>query len=223
MTINLLKWITLTLLIATPTGLLAQSDQLPQVTAEGLHRVPDSKLAIVYADPDADVSIYDSVKILEPYVAFKKNWERQQKSSSAHPFPVRPGDMEKIKATLVKEFTTVFGEVLTEGGYNVTDQSGESVMLVRPAIIDLDPTSPETRSAFNSQTYVRSIGEMTLYVELYDSLTGDMIAKALDRKIDGSSSSHYTWANPATNAIASKRILRGWAEILRDALDEARQ
>ena len=33
----------------------------------------------------------------------------------------------------------------------------------------------------------------------------------------------YTWANPATNAAASKRILRGWATTLRDALDESRQ
>ena len=98
---------------------------------------------------------------------------------------------------------------------------GESVLLVRPAIIDLDPTAPEIRSSTASRSYVQSAGEMTMYIELYDSLSGDLIAKALDRRADNSM--HYTWANPASNAAASRRILKGWAEILRDALDDARQ
>lgn len=200
---------------------LAKSDNLPQVTEDGMHRVPDSKLAIVYADPGADLSIYDSVMILDPYVAFKKNWERQQRRSSSLSFPVTATDMERMKAKLAEEFLEVFTEVLTDGGYTVTDQSGESVMLIRPAIIDLDATAPDTLRSGSSQTYVKSAGEMTLYIELYDSVTGDNFAKALDRRVDGSTMNYFTWANPSTNAAAAKRILRGWAEILRDALDEA--
>jgi hypothetical protein len=37
--------------------------------------------------------------------------------------------------------------------------------------------------------FVESAGEMTLYVELYDSITGDMLVKAMDRKGDRRSSS----------------------------------
>ena len=224
MAVNAIRIIVLSFFLGSPVcQLMAKSDELPEVTEEGLHRVPDSKLAIVYADPDADVSIYDSVKILEPYVAFKKNWERDHRTSSANTFPVNSRDIEKMKTRMAKEFNDVFTEVLTEGGYTVTDQTGDNVMLIRPAIIDLDPNAPETRSSTMSRTYVQSAGEMTLYVELYDSITGDMIAKALDRKVDRGMANHYTWANPATNAAASRRILRGWATTLRDALDEARQ
>jgi hypothetical protein len=64
---------------------------------------------------------------------------------------------------------------------------------------------------------------MTLYVELYDSVTGDLIAKAMDRKADRSNDGFYTWTNRATNKAAADRILKGWAKILVDALDEARQ
>ena len=63
---------------------------------------------------------------------------------------------------------------------------------------------------------------MTLYVELYDSVTGDLIAKAMDRKADRSNDGFYTWTNRATNTAAADRILKGWAKILVDALDEAR-
>lgn len=223
MTRILIRFITTSLLFIVPLcQALAKGDELPQVTAEGLHRVQDSKLAIVYADPAADLSIYDSVKILEPYVAFRKDWERKHRTSATNTFPVNARDVERMKATMAKEFNEVFTQVLTEGGYAVTDQAADNVMLIRPAIIDLDPNAPEIRSATMSKTYVQSAGEMTMYIELYDSVTGDMIAKALDRRVDRAAY-YYTWANPATNAAASKKILRGWATILRDALDEARQ
>jgi len=203
---------------------LAKSDSLPEVTEEGLHRVPDSKLAVVYAEPGADLSSYDSVKIVDVYVAFKKNWERDHnRSASSLSTRVKPQDMERIKASLAEQFHDVFSEVLTEGGYAVTEETGENILLVRPAIIDLDPEAPDIRSATATRTYTRSAGEMSLYIELYDSLTGDLIAKALDRQIDRSNADFMTWSNRASNSAAAKRILKGWAEILRDALDEARQ
>ena len=36
----------------------AKKQELPEVTTDGLHRVPDSKLAVVYAEPGADLSPY---------------------------------------------------------------------------------------------------------------------------------------------------------------------
>jgi hypothetical protein len=73
-----------------------------------------------------------------------------------------------------------------------------------------------------TKTYVRSAGDMTLYVELYDSQTGDMLAKALDKRADGRNSDYYTWANSASNKAAADRILKGWANILLEALNAAK-
>jgi len=64
---------------------------------------------------------------------------------------------------------------------------------------------------------------MTLYIEIYDSVTGDLIAKAMDRQADTSRRGYYTWANSVTNSAAARRILGGWANILLDALNEAKQ
>ena len=107
--------------------------------------------------------------------------------------------------------------------YEVVDEAGPDVLLVRPAIINLDVNAPEKMTAGMSKVYVESAGEMTLYVELYDSVTGDLIAKALDRKMDRRNTGFYTWANSATNKAAAVRILRGWANILLAALNEARE
>ena len=52
------------------------------------------------------------------------------------------------------------------------------------AIIDLDVNAPDVRSAGRSNTFTTSAGSMTLYVELYDSETDDLLAKALDPQAD---------------------------------------
>jgi hypothetical protein len=201
---------------------LAKKQELPEVTEDGLHRVHDSKLAVVYAKPGADLSGYARIQLLDTYVAFKKNWERDQRSSSASPLRITSNDIEEIKNDTAAEFRKVFTEELNSSGYTVVDAAGDDVLLIRPAIINLDVSAPDTMSAGRSRSYTESAGEMTLYIELYDSVTGDLIAKAMDRKAD-SSSGFYTWTNRATNKAAADRILKGWAEILIEALNEARQ
>jgi hypothetical protein len=203
-------------------ALSAREAELPEVTEDGLHRVHDSKLAIVYAEPGADLAPYQRVLLLDAYVAFKKNWARDQRRSSIDPLKITSQDVERIKNDLAQGFHEVFGQTLEEGGYELAEGAGEDVLLVRPAIINLDVNAPDTMSAGSSHTYTDSAGEMTLYIELYDSVTGDLIAKALDRRIDRRNSGFYTWSNRATNRAAAERIMKGWASILVAALDEAR-
>jgi hypothetical protein len=131
-------------------------------------------------------------------------------------------DIEQIKNTLTTEFHEVFRDELEKNGYELTDEAGDDVMIVRPAIINLDVTAPDRPTAGRSTVYTASAGEMTLYIELIDSITGDVFAKALDRRFDNAHGGFYTWSNSVTNRAAAQRILRGWAVILRTALDEAR-
>ena len=63
---------------------------------------------------------------------------------------------------------------------------------------------------------------MTLYMELYDSETGDLLAKAIDQKADRGHG-WMEWTNKVTNIAAGKRMMQPWAEALRQALDEARE
>jgi hypothetical protein len=211
---------TAAILLAAPPVALAKKADLPQVNEDGLHLVPDSKMAVVYAEPEADLGQYNRVHLLDAYVAFKKNWERNQRSGSIDKMRISSRDIEKIKDNLAAEFDQVFTETLTNGGYEVVNENGDDVLLVRPAIINLDVNAPDTPKAGMQWSYTASAGEMTLYIELYDSITGDLIAKAVDRQIDRDKG-YYTWSNSVTNKAAADRILRGWAKILLDALDEA--
>lgn len=213
----------LTLILAVYSlSALAKSKDYPAISDDGLHLVDDTKLAVVYAEPGADLSIYKRIKLVAPDIAFKKNWERDLKSRSAS--KISGVNTKKIKQDLADMFAAIFYDTLTEGGYELVSDDAEDVLLIRPSIINLAITAPEQHGTGRSNSYARSAGEMTLYLELYDSETNDLIAKAVDRKIDNPNShGYYTWANATSNQRAAERILTGWADILLSGLNEARQ
>jgi hypothetical protein len=216
-----LLFLSILILGALPAEVWADSDSdIPQTTIEGLKLVENPKqMAYVWAQPGADLSQYERVYIAEPLVAFKKNWQRDQ--NRGH-IKVRSSDMERIKNNVAGLFIEVFTEELGKGGYTLANERAEDVLLVRPAIIDLDVTAPDVRSTARSQSFATSAGSMTLYVELIDSETGDMLAKALDRRADRDTGT-LQWQTGPANRAAALRIIRPWAEALREALDEARE
>ena len=129
--------------------------------------------------------------------------------------------MEKIKTDVAGLFREVFTEKLGgDGGYEIVEAAGDDVLLVRPAIIDLDITAPDTMQAGRSRTYTSSAGTATIYIELYDSVTGDILARAADRKAARSVGGYMSYTNRVTNRADARRMLGTWAELLRDRLDE---
>ncbi len=190
-----------------------------EFTVEGLQLIEDSNLALVYAQPGIDLRRYQRILLDEPYVAFKKNWQRTQ--NRFHAGWISNDDMTKIKSELSLLFMDVFSETLEEGGYELTLESDEDVLLIRPAIINLDVVAPDTGSPGIRRTYSETAGEMTLYMELYDSVSGELLAKALDRKEDRRTG-FFEWQNRVTNRAAANRILRTWAGVLKEGLDDAR-
>lgn len=213
-----LSLLSLLLSFAAITPVWAKKD-LPAVNDEGMELVKNSELATVYADPGADLSIYNRVMLLDATVAFKKNWKRDQNRGNA--LKVKDSDMEKIQAEVADVFREVFTKELVDGGYAMADAPGEDVLLVKPAIVDLDVSAPDIRSSSVTRSFSESAGEMTLNLELFDSVTNDKIAKATDRKEDRWRG-RMEWRTSVSNRADARRMMTGWAEALRSALDEAR-
>lgn len=216
MTRTLVFPLVLSLLLAA--GVSAAGDSsLPEVSHDGLVLQKGKVVRTLYIRPGVDFSIYKRVAILECPVAFRKNWERDQASGGKR---ISQKDMEEMKADLSAEFLRIFTDELQEkGGYPVVTGGGEDVLVLRPAIIDLDVTAPDIQSAGRSYTLSESSGAMTLYLEVYDSLTGQILARAVDRKVSRGSG-RIQWQNSVTNKVEADRILRRWASALRERLDE---
>jgi len=216
--ISVIAVMTLVFGLASLSPALAKKD-LPTINDEGMTLVSNSKMSTIYADPDADLSIYDRVWLKDATVAFKKNWQRDQNRTTR--FKVQTKDMEKIQHDVATLFRDAFTKELLDGGYELVEEAGENVLVVIPAIVDLDIIAPDIQGASRSYTFSESAGEMTLNLELFDSLTNDKIVKATDRKRDYDRG-YVEWRTSVNNRAVAKRFMTSWAEALRTTLDDAR-
>ena len=213
---RVLAFVALITVVALPPLVLA--DEPPQEW-DGLARVSSKKLDHLYKLPEADFSGYKRVRLDPIEVEFDKNW----KPNASERSPSRrltDSDIVKIKEALAEEFRKVFTEELTRNGYPVVSEDGEDVLRVSAAIVNLYINAPEKMSAGRSRTYTTSAGHMTLVAELRDSVTGKLMARAVD-SVQGRDTGNFQITNSVTNLSAARTALSKWARILREGMDDA--
>jgi hypothetical protein len=210
---------TMTLVPAAGAG---QNAELPETSFDGLTLVKRDANSFLYAKTDVDLARYDQIRILGCQVAFRKDWARdfnRSRGSSVSRTRVTEKDMEKIKAAVAELFDQVFtAELAKSSRFAIVSEPTATTLLVRPAIINLDVHAPDLDPAV--RTKVQSAGEGTLYLELYDAVSGEILARAVDRRADPERPFHR-WATAAFNRAAAERIMKGWAVQLREALERS--
>ena len=145
------------LLMACASAVVAESQGPVQWTHDGLELVPGTEVMAVWVKPGVDFSPYDRVLILKAPVAFRKNWQQDHNRASVHRITNR--DMQRIREEMAKLFHEVFVEELSsDGGFEVVDTPDTDVLVLRPAIIDLDVTAPESRGTGRSYNFASSAG-----------------------------------------------------------------
>lgn len=218
---NISNRIFLALLFCLVAASLSAKDKLPETTKDGLVLQHHTKLGAVYVMPGATLADYDQVKILDCYVAFQKNWQRNfNNEQPGLEGRVTDKDMQKIKTEVAEVFKESFTKELDKAGYTVVETTGANVLLIRPAIINLAITAPDIPTAGMNTNIVSSSGSLTLYAELYDSKTSAKIAEVIDAEEAGGNSFNHV-ANRVTNRQALLRTTDAWAEILVKRLNEA--
>jgi len=194
------------------SGTEATHPSVPQLTHDGLQLVPHSKMERAWVKPGETFRQYTRVGLLDCFVAFKKDFRLN------HP-DMRTYDMERIKKDLSEAFKKVFSETLEKHGYPIATSPAQDVLLVRPALINLDVVAPDTGSDVTSTTYTADAGSVELLVEFYDSESNEILARAVDYRqanhIPGSDMTTF-----ASNSADADRLLQHWADLLVSRLDE---
>jgi len=207
-----------TLFLFTCAGMAMAAGSPPQTTPDGLVLTPSKNVELLYTRPGATLKGYTQVGLLDCYVAFTKDWAQDQESSGVI---VTADDMNRIKSNLAGEFRKVFTSELTAAGYSMTDKGGANVLILRPAIIDLDVEGTDMNNASpDSETFSTSAGSMTLMIELYDGATGQLLARAYDHE-NARDDGMMQWQTAVTNKVEADRILKKWADVAVQALNNA--
>lgn len=199
----------------------ASPDIKAQATSDGLVAIKVKGLDQAYAAPGASLAAYRKVMIDPVEVSFRKDWNPNRTGS---PFPLDVKDREAIRTNFAKLVRDEFGrELKAKSRFQVVDAPGPDVLRVKADIVDLYVNAPESRDSTLSHTYVISTGEMTLVAALYDSETGAIIARVLDKEESRGMGGQLMLTNSIVNEIEARRTAAQWAKILRTRLESAQQ
>jgi len=201
----------------------ASTEAPHSLSYDGLELVPGTRFAQVYRRPGAALTGYEGYGLVPCQVAFRQNWLRDQNSSALNlSSRVTQKDVDQIKDRLGEACDQYFREALERAPpYPLVSSfsDGERVLILRPAIINLDISAPDTLSAGRGRTFTTEAGQMTLVLEVIDATTGEILVRVVDQQRD-TRTNRLQWTNSVTNAAAAKRILSRWAGRLREGLDE---
>ncbi len=209
----------ISLTIFTMLGCTTTSDA-PAVSPEGMNLEISTSSTIAYKKEGVDFSEYDKVKLAPSQVSFKKNWKRDyNRDQISLSNRVKDDDMMRIKSQVAELFDEIFKEELGASKYNyLVDKVDGKTLLLKPAIIDLDVYAPDLQTASRGRTYTQESGEATLFLEVYDAVSGQILARIVDNEVIGDRG-YANWSNRVSNRADAKRSIRKWAVSLREKLD----
>jgi len=187
-------------------------------TAEGLTKVQVKGVDLAYRREGVNMAPYNKL-ILEPVeVAFHKNWDPTRPGSN---LKVSKNERENIRNGVGKIVQEEFEKALKAGGtWQLVKEAGPDVLRLKPKVLNLYVNAPDSKQA-GVRTFTVSSGEMTLLLEIYDSETGAILARAVDRQ-ESRETGQWQISSSVSNAADAQLIAAKWAKVLRDRLDKSK-
>lgn len=182
---------------------------------DGLRIVKNTTAHRVWVQEDLDLSGYDQMILQGAGIKYRHVREANTRvsRSSRREFPVTPEQRNRLQALAEEVFRT---ELANSERFTITETPGANVLLVEGALIDVVsfvPPDPIGRG----DNFLSRIGEATLVVQVSDSLSGEALARMVDRR--GADPVTMQRSSTPFNRSEMRRLLSRWARQLRDGLD----
>ena len=185
------------------------------VTTDGLTVVKSTRHTEKQIKDGVNWSEFTQYQITPVEVSFRKNWKRDHnRTQRTLSLQVTDEDMARIRESVGEIVYEEFDKTLQEkGGLTKVDQADSNTLVFKPRIIDLDVYAPDVDSSSISHSYVRQAGRATLFLEIHDAVSGEILSRWVDTREDPDKG-YFDWANRVTNTGEARLVARAWAKRL---------
>ena len=216
---SMLVFLSLLIVACTSAPPALQTGPDAEYTFDGLVRVDNSRFRNAWADPEVDFSQYNKVlpggAEFEFRAVSKTAGRTSMSRSSRSEFWISDADRDK----LVEMVSGIFTEELSKAqGWEATDEVGPDVLTLRGGLLDIVSFVPPEMIG-RGEIYLSSVGEATLVIEGIDSMSGEVIFRAVDRRTIEPAGNEMVRAGTVTTWSDVRRMARRWATILRQGLE----
>lgn len=194
------------------------------VTHDGLTRLDKTVMDAVWARTDIDLTSYRKVMfkgvgveyraVTGPYSGRAGAGSTWTSRSSRDEFQLD----DRTKAMFEEEIAEAFREEISKSSvFEVVDEPGPDVLVVIGGLLDVvSRVPPETIG--RGAVFIDRVGEATLVLEVRDSQTNTIFARAIDRRA-AERTGEMMESNTVTNRTEVRRLGRRWGQVLRNGLD----
>ena len=207
---------------AAPKQPQIQTGPNAEVTYDGLVRVKKSIADAAWVKPDFDLTPYKKIMIVSAGVSFKKLPQvnkYQARQGSVTEFPVSQENQQMFKDVMKEEFVKELSKLQR---YQIVDKPGPDVLMLVGSVIDVESKIPpdidSATYAGRGGVFLTSVGEATLVLELRDSDSNEVLARAADRR--AAESPFAFEVNKVTAWTQVHLLAQAWASTLRKRLEE---
>jgi len=193
-----------------------------ETTFDGLVRIDNARFAAAWVDPEIDLTQY--TKIIPGGSEFQ--FRNVQKSSNLQARRANEREFwisDSNKERLIETVNAVFDEELQNSEhFTFVEEPGADTLIIVGALHDIVSQVPPDQVG-RGDIWLSSLGEATLIIQLADSLSGEVIYRAVDRRAVQPVGGQMVRSNTATNWSEVRRWARRWATRLREGLDSIHQ
>lgn len=188
-------------------------DGLVPVTIEGLDDV--------WARGDGSLAAYDKIMLEDADIQFRPVEPaalQYNKPLSQIEYPVSEEAQEGLKQLLNDAFAS---EMSKSEVFTLAREAGPDVLRVKISLLDVVSNVPPG-AAGKSAIFLDSVGEATLMLELFDSQSHAILARAMDR----GAADYPAWnmsSGPVETRAEVEKLMASWATILRSELENVKQ
>jgi len=196
----------------------AAAQDAPETSFDGLVKQEKGRFKLTYVDPDIDFSVYNKYiagTAQFQFRAVKKTSSMTARRSNQREFWISDADKQKLEDTV----SSIFAEELAKSEtFTETNEPGPDTLIIRGALHDIVSQVPPEIIG-RGEIYLSSMGEATLIIEAVDSLSGEVIYRAIERRAAARPGNQLVVANTVTSWAELRRLARRWASNLRDGMD----
>ncbi len=188
-----------------------------EYTFDGLARVDNSRFKEAWADPDIDFTRYKKIMLATPEFEFRavKKQSNTTFRSNEREYWISDNDKQKLIDIVSGEFNA---ELKKSTRFTIVDEPGPDVLIIAGGLQDIVSLVPPEQVGRN-EIFLRSVGEATLVIEAKDSLSGETIYRAVDRRSAERAGGPMMRASSVTTIVEVRRLAQRWATRLREGLD----
>ena len=190
-----------------------------ETTFDGLVRIDNAAFRDAWIDPDVELKGYNKVILglaAFEFRAVKKTPEFSSiRTDNRREYYISDKDREK----LVELVTEVFADELGKSkNFTVVTEPAADTLIIVGMLHDIVSRVPP-RLIGTGEIYLASVGEATLILEARDSLSGETIYRAVERRAIERPGLDAIEVTPVTTWAEVRRWARRWATRLREGLD----